>query len=92
MKNLFLVTFAFIPIQAKFSWDLHPDDWNPPMVNYHGSSFQNYFSLKMEKRMLNTHPELFNSDYEVEFPFDDDQIVKRLDYEDIPVSKTEIFK
>lgn len=46
----------------------------------------------MEKRILNTHPELFNSDYEVEFPFDDDQIVKRFDYEDIPVSKTEIFK
>ena len=41
----------------------------------------------MEKRMLNTHPELFNSDYEVEFPFDDDQIVKRSDYKDIPVSK-----
>ena len=44
----------------------------------------------MEKRMLNTHPELFNSDYEVEFPFDDDQIVKRSDYKDIPVSKYKI--
>ena len=46
--------------------------------------------------MLNTHPELFNSDYDVEFPFDDDQIVKRFDYEAIksyiPVSKTEIFE
>ena len=34
MKNLLLVTFAFIPIQAKYVWDLHPDDWDPPMVNY----------------------------------------------------------
>ena len=45
----------------------------------------------MEKRMLNTHPELFNSDYEVVFPLDENQIVKRSDYEDISVSKYYIF-
>ena len=45
----------------------------------------------MEKRMLNTHPELFNSDYEVAFPLDENQIVKRSDYEDISVSKYYIF-
>ena len=35
--------------------------------------------------MLNTHPEMFNGDYEVEFPLDENQIVKRFDYGDIPV-------
>ena len=43
------------------------------------------FIFQMEKRMLNTHPEMFNGDYEVEFPLDENNIVKRLDYEDIPV-------
>ena len=43
------------------------------------------FTIQMEKRMLNTHPEMFNNDYEVEFPLDENQIVKRFDYEDIPV-------
>ena len=43
------------------------------------------FTIQMEKRMLNTHPEMFNNDYEVEFPLNENQIVKRFDYEDIPV-------
>ena len=41
--------------------------------------------------MLNTHPEMFNGDYEVVFPLDENQIVKRFDYGDIPVRNSKHF-
>ena len=77
--------------QAKSPWLLHPDDWDPPMASEIYRNFCYYCFFKMEKRMLNTHPEMFNGDYEVEFPLDENQIVKRFDYGDIPVRNSKHF-